>query len=353
MPIEFNMPVPEMLRCMKVKLPLVLADVEGQVLVDNTTHMPEMAKKEDHIDVMVRDLEADPVFVHEDESHWSMSFHKKWPHHCCEKAGRAFVKKVIVHGTLHKQIYYVNQNDQVMHFGEDIPFTKMIELDEPEPVMDVDSVMVQFHNPKVDITWDLVRASRLQQTGVIIVKVKVVEERQIFIAVCPPFEECPKGNLLRDPSFEQWIGDIPVAWGAVNVLRCSANPHSGSFAVRLGANVNAQAAVFQIIRRITPGHSYRLCFWARRDTLLGVTPVCDFIVTASVIYYDAEGNVLANLQHEWDDSSIGVSWTQLCFDAGPPPEEVSYAQVFIAFRPEAGNTACFVVIDDASLVCIR
>lgn len=353
MPIEFNMPVPETLRCMKVKLPLVLADVEAQVEVDNTTHMPELAKKVDHIDVWVQDLEADPVFIHEDESSWSISFSKKWPHHCCEKPGRALVKKVIVHGVLHKQIYYVNQNDQVMHHGEDIPFTKMIELDEPEPVIDVDDVVAQFHKSKVDITWDLVRPSRLQQTGIIVVRVKVVEERQIFIAVCPPMEECPRVNLLRDPSFEQWIGDIPVAWGAINVLRVTDNPHSGSYAARLGANVNAQAAVFQIVRKVTPNHSYRLCFWARRGTLLGVTPTCDFIVTASVVYYDAEGNVLVNLQHEWDDSTIGSAWTQLCFDAGPPPMEVSYAQVFIAFRPEAGNTACFVVIDDASLTCIR
>ena len=77
MPIEYDLPVPDYLRCMKVKLPIVLAETEAQVVVDSVAMVPELAKKVDHIDVMVMGLEADPVFVHEDESHWSMSFRKK------------------------------------------------------------------------------------------------------------------------------------------------------------------------------------------------------------------------------------------------------------------------------------
>ncbi len=353
MPIEYMLPVPDELRCVEVKLPIVLADLEAQTEVDSTLCMPELCKKVDHIDVMVQDLEADPVFVHEHESNWSISFNKKWPHHCCEHGGRAFVKKVIVHGTLHKQIYYVNQNDEVKHVGEDVPFTKMIELDEPEPVIDVDNVWVSFRRARADITWDLVRASRLRQVGVIIIRLKVVEERQVFINVCPRMEKCPRKNLLRDPGFEQWIGDIPVAWGAINVLRVTDNVHGGSYAVRLGSDVTAQSAVFQVVRKIHPDHSYRLCFWARRANLLGVTVNCDFTMTASVIYYDTDGEVLANLQQQWSSTSVGQAWTQFCFDAGPPPEEVSYAQVFIACRPESTGNNCFVVVDDASLMCVK
>lgn len=395
MPIEYDLPMPEKMRCMKVKLPILLAEAEAQVVVDNTAQTPELVKKIDHIDVMVMGLEAEPVFVHENESNWSMSFSKKWPYHCCCKPGRAFVKKIILRGILHKQIYYVNQNDDVRHFGEDVPFSKMISLHEPEPVMDIDDVLVQFPKAKVDITWDLIRGCRLQQTGVIGVRVKILEERNMFIQVCPPQKGCSKENLLRDPGLEQWIGDIPVAWGGINIERYSDSPHGGSYSARLGANTMEQSAIFQIVRKIRHHHmrfdhdhhgdhykhdynyddcdnhhhhgqhhhgdhgyghyerphAYRLCFWAKKDSIDGGSN-CRFTLTANVIYYDEDGDILANLQNQWSSSSVGTAWNQYCFDAGPPPEDVAYAKVFIALRPEVDNNDCFVLVDDASLVCV-
>ncbi|MCQ2559323.1 MAG: DUF3794 domain-containing protein [Clostridia bacterium] len=391
MPIEYDLPVPENLRCLKVKLPILLAEAESQVVVDSVTQTPELTKKIDHIDVMVMGFEADPVFIHQDESHWSLSFNKRWPDYCCHRPGRAFIKKIIVRGVLHKQVYYVNQNDDVKHFGEDIPFTKMLRLREPEPVMDVDNVTVEFRRAKVDITWDLIRGCRLQQVGVIGIRVKVMEERNMYIQVCPPRHGCTRENLLRDPGFEQWVGDLPLGWGGINVGRTSNSVRTGSFGAVLGADPTRQAAIFQQVRRVRhhhfrdwdrpfnsfeddydrPGdshhhrpddwggggghwerpHAYRMCFWGRRSAPEGARN-CNFTLTASVVYYGEDGEILANLQNQWNSSSISTGWNQLCFDAGPPPEEIAYAQVFIAFRPEDPQNPCAVVIDDASLICV-
>ncbi|MCL5058915.1 MAG: DUF3794 domain-containing protein [Actinobacteria bacterium] len=347
---------PQDLRCMRIKVPVVLAEEEAQVVVDTTFCLPELAKKIDHIDVSVQNLEADPVFVHETESTWNMSISKKWPHMAhFMPSGRAFVKKVIVHGTLHKQIFYVNMDDAVKHVGEDIPFTKTIDLAEPEPVMDIDDVEIQFHGSRADVTWDLVRASRLQQTGVIIIRLKVSEQRQIFVAVCP-FEPCPTNrNLLRDPSFEQWIGDTPLLWGATNVFRASGElARTGTFAAGLGLDPTLPAAVFQTTRRINPDFLYRLCFWARKLTPL--PPNCDFTLEAQVTFFDADHNQIDVQSQSWSDDQVPTAYKQFCLDVGPANGDIAYALVRIAMQVPVGTTPpnnCQVIIDDATLLCIR
>lgn len=355
MPIEFMFTEPEIVRCVKIKVPVVIAETgEAQVVVDTTFCLPELAKKIDHIDVSVQDLEADPVFVHESESAWNVSMTKKWPHYFTlgQPSGKAFLKKIIVHGVLHKQIYYVNQDDVVKHVGEDIPFTKTVELAEPEPVVDVDDVEIQFHGKRADINWDLVRASRLQQTAVILIRAKAVEQRQIFVQVCPSPEKCPKGvNILRDPMFEQWIGNTPLLWGATNVFR--ADVGRSGFGAGLGLDPTLPAAVFQTVRRVVPDNMYRLCFWAEKLTVL--PPNCDFTLEAQVQFFDAEGNLIDAQSQSWSDEQIPTSFRQFCLNVGPVREDTAFALVRIALQVPSGVTPannCQVIIDDATFECV-
>ena len=356
MPVEFTFVEPELVRCVKIKVPVVIAEAEeAQVVVSNTFCLPELAKKVDHIDVMVQDLEADPVFVYENENTWNIAMSKDWPHWLTWgfPAGKAFIKKVIVHGVFHKQIYYVNQEDAVRHVGEDIPFTKTIELDEPVPVVDVDDVEIQFGGKRADVTWDLVRASRLQQTGVIEIRIKVVEMRQLFVQVCPSPEKCPKNvNVLRDPGFEHWVGDTPLLWGSTNVFRVDdeANPRGGSFAAGLGATPTLPAAVFQTVRQVAEGNMYRLCFWAMRLPI--IPPACDFTLEAQVSFFNAAGDLVDTQSQSWGDDQVGTAWRQFCLNVGPVAEDVTFALVRIALQvPVNSLNNCRVAIDDASLVC--
>lgn len=353
MPIEYMYTEPDMVRCVKLKVPVVIAETEeAQIIVDTTFCMPELAKKIDHIDIMVQDLEADPVFIHQDESTWNISMSKNWPHFQTwgVHGGRAFLKKIIVHGVLHKQIFFVNKDDQVKHVAEDIPFTKTVELDEPVPVIDVDDVEIQFHGKRADVTWDLVRAGRLRQTGVVLVRIKVVEQRQVFVQVCPSPEKCPKNvNVLRDPGFEQWVGNTPLLWGATNVVRISDPVRSGSFAAGLGEDPNLPAAVFQTVRRVAPDNMYRLCFFALRQQL--TTATCNFTLEAQVQFFNSEGNLIDTQSQSWDASQVGTSFRQFCLNAGPVAEDTSFALVRIAMQVDGGPNQCRVIIDDASFVC--
>ncbi|MFZ5642761.1 MAG: DUF3794 domain-containing protein [Bacillota bacterium] len=358
MPMEMFNVDPNTLRCMQIKVPVVLAEAEAQIVVDTTFCLPELAKKVDHIDVSLRDLEADPVFVHQDESTWNMSISNNWPILNSHQmpAGRAFVRKVIVHGTLHKQIFYVNMEDTVKHVGEDIPFTKTIDLAEPVPVIDVDDVEVQFHGSRADVTWDLVRASRLQQTGVIMIRVKVSEQRQIFVAVCPAVAECPRGNLLLDPSFEQWIGNTPLLWGSTNVFREDVLVRTGSHAAGLGLNTAIPAAVFQTVRKVSPGFHHRLCFYAAKQTP-AAAPNCDFVLEAQVQFFDAQSRLIDTQSQSWDDAQVPTSFKQFCVDVDPVGPEASFALVRIAMQPQApppggAPNNCWVIVDDASFECI-
>lgn len=355
MAIEMVFTEPEDVLCVKIKVPVVLAEDEVQVVVDNVTCLPELAKKVDHITTELRDLEARPVFVHEPAGKWADKIEEDhwdyWGHY---PVGHVTVaKKIIVTGTLHKQIFYVNKDDQVKHFQEDIPFAKEVHLTAPAPVMDEDEVFAQFFGKKVDISWDLVKASRLHQTGVIMIKFKLVEERQIFVQVCPkPVEKkCPRrGNLVKDPSLEVWANaNAPVFWGACNVTRTDVQ-HSGAYAALLGQMPGEMATLFQMVDRgIAGGAQYRLCFFANENIVgIGVT---SFELEAAIIFYDENGVEVGSKRGVFTASQIPDEvYERFCIEATAPKGARS-ALVRFTFTPSMNNTNP-VKIDDILFECV-
>lgn len=361
MPIEFLYAEPETVRCMKIKVPVVLADVEKQIVIDNTTCLPEVVKKIDHIDVRVDDLEADPVFVYGNKM-GNVNIHVRpndeWSHYFTEWKGEpAFLKKFIIHGVLHKQIYYVDRNDNVKHMSEDIPFAKDVEIPDSPRVLEEDEVFAQFRRrPDVDLTFELIRSSRLQQVGVIIVRVKAVEERQIFVQVCPPFDAaCTGRNLLRDPGLNQWdTSTTPTFWTATaNVRRIGDDLARNGYAAELGApNPAVSAALSQFVggTRVRPNQVYRFCVYAREN--LPVGGVSNFNMRTEVTFVDANGETLAVADKSWGSGQIpNDRYTQFCLDTGLAPEGTTGAIVRIMFEPGANNVG-MLKIDDTSLVCV-
>jgi hypothetical protein len=357
MPIQYFYSEPDNVLCVKIKVPVVLAEEEVQVVVDNITTLPELAQKIDHIDARLDEFNARPVFLHENGDRWISvieeegwdRFGWKWSEH-----RQPVVKKVLVDGVLHKQIFYVDKNDHVKHFGEDIPFSKDVTLDVAQPVVDEDDVFVQLHNKKIDMRWDLRRGSRLQQTGVMIFQIKVVEERQIFVQVCPRLDrKCMRGvNLVKDGTFDAWATNTtPVFWGAGNVLRYN----EGAL---LGNIPNEPASLFQFIDRqtprIVPTGQYRLCFDARevpgfREVLGGTA---SFTLTVELLFYDELGNFIAGETESWSTAQIPDNGFQnFCLNA-IAPEEAREALVRFNFEPNALNTSA-VIIDNVKLECLR
>ena len=258
---------------------------------------------------------------------------------------------MLVRGVLHKQIYYVDKNDHVKHVGEDIPFSKDITLADPQPVVNEDDVFVQLHNKKIDMRWELRRGSRLQQTGVLIFSIKVVEERQIFVQVCPRLDrKCVKGvNLLRDGKLEAWATDFtPIYWGASNVARANGG-------AQLGIIPNEAASLFQTVREnLVPSGTYRLCFDATE--VPGVTSIiggtASFTLTAELIFFDRFGNQIEYTAQSYTAAQIpDNTTTRLCINAAAPME-AREVLVRFTFDPNVLNTSS-VIIDNVMLECIR
>ena len=167
--------------------------------------------------------------------------------------------------------------------------------------------------------------------------------------------ECPQVNLLRDPSFEQWIGDTPLLWGSTNVFRVGTElARTGTFAAGLGLDPTLPAAVFQTTRRLMQGFHYRFCFWGRK--LSPLPPNCDFTLEAQVSFFDSNQNPIDTLSQSWSVDQVPNTYRQFCLDISSVQEDVAYALVRIAMQVTPGAQTpnnCQVIIDDASLQCIK
>ncbi|MDD2443640.1 MAG: hypothetical protein PHS52_03975 [Desulfotomaculaceae bacterium] len=333
-------------KCIEIKVPVVLEAVDIESVVDSTLYLPELAIKVDRILVSVRDLKGTPVFVDELKSGDIILVPAG------ELKRDVTVKKVIISGTLHKQIFYVNKNNEVRHTAEDLTFTKMEELKVPKKVDNKGDVFIQFHNIDVDVNWELQRASRLHQTAVIQLTAKVVEDRQIYVQTCPKPRECPPGNRLRDGAIEVWADPYhPAFWGASNVKQTT-KAHSGSFAAELGAlNPTLPASLFQMTNRgIVGGREYRLTFWVRED-VYGAN-VSTFNVTGEVVFFDESGIQVSIGTQSLNCAGIpDEAYSQVQFVTPRTPENATSAMVRFSFIPGSGNTNT-VKIDDVLLECV-
>lgn len=346
-PSQFIFTEPSTVKCLEIKVPVVIEAVDIEQVVDSTYTLPELAMKVDHITASIRDLKGTPVFVDQLSSGDIILVPTASPER------EVWVKKVIVSGIIHKQIFYVNKNNEVRHTSEDVPFSKMQELREMKKVGNRNDVFMQFHNIDVDINWELPRASRLHQTSVIQLTAKVVEDKQIFVQVCPRPRVCPAGNRLRDGGLESWASPYtPVFWGASNVQQTSFT-HSGSYAANIGAvNPLLPGSLFQMVSNgIVGGRQYRLTFWVAENTA-GPGSRSHFTLSAEVVFYDDKGvQVGIGTQTLQSQGIPDNAYTQVQFTTPVTDSNVESAMVRFSFIPTDGNTNT-VKIDDVVLECV-
>ncbi|RYD04229.1 hypothetical protein N752_15405 [Desulforamulus aquiferis] len=203
--------------CQLVKLHLVVGEQVASLTVENVTCPDEQVKKVDHIDVVVRDLEASPVFTSPmaGESIGPMdTVHFYDPTY----TRPSLLRRIVVTGTIHKQVYYVNKHDDVRHMPEDIPFTRTINFTPPIPVLNPNNVEIDFRNVDIDLSADLMGRNKIRQIATVSFLLKVLETRQIWAVICTP-PDPDNGPVLgiEEETFEEWIGDCPAFWDCINV----------------------------------------------------------------------------------------------------------------------------------------
>jgi hypothetical protein len=344
MPVQYYLDEKLPVHCMRIKVPVVVAEADVEVVIDSTLVLPELAKKVDKIIASVRDLKGTPVFVEEKVTGDIAVVHYGDKKKCDDGY---IVKKVVLTGTLHKQIFYVNKNDQVRHTSEDLTFSKLVDLDEPQMVDRRRDVSIDFRNIDIDVNFELQRASRLHQTAVLTLTVKAVEDRQIYVQTCPSPEERP---LLRDRSIESWANEFtPVFWGASNVRQTS-TAHTGSYAAELGyLNTVLPASLFQMVSRgINGGKQYRLSFWVNEN----INNTGNFTLNAEVIFFDENGIQIGVGSQTYASAAIpDNAYSQVQFTTPTTDENVASAMVRFSFIPGADN-ANTVKIDDVRLEAV-
>ncbi|MBA2132873.1 DUF3794 domain-containing protein [Capillibacterium thermochitinicola] len=118
----------------------VIAEAQVQVLVEDTIDLFTPAQKIDEIRANVQDLRCHVI-----------------------------PGKVIFQGILHKQIFFVNEDNVVVHQGVDIPFSGFVDIPEAEPGQFCQlAASVEF------IDFQLLSPTTLRETTVILVNVRLL-----------------------------------------------------------------------------------------------------------------------------------------------------------------------------------
>lgn len=130
-------------------LPRVVGEGVKQELVENLLTLSEPALKVDEIRGEIRDLETEVI-----------------------------PDKVIVQGVIHKQIFFVDLENNARHQAEDVPFSLFLDLPGVVPGVDL-----QVH-PRIEgIFFELVSSTELRQKVVVEVFVKATEAIQERVAI--------------------------------------------------------------------------------------------------------------------------------------------------------------------------
>ena len=118
----------------------VIAEAQVQVLVEDTIDLFTPAQKIDEIRAFVQNLRCHVI-----------------------------PGKVIFQGILHKQIFFVNEDNVVVHQGVDIPFSGFVDIPEAEPGQFCQAAAsVEF------IDFELLSPTALRETTVILVNIQLL-----------------------------------------------------------------------------------------------------------------------------------------------------------------------------------
>lgn len=119
----------------------VIAEAQVQVLVEDTIDLFTPAQKIDEIRAVVQNLRCHVI-----------------------------PGKVVFQGILHKQIFFVNEDNIVVHQGVDIPFSGFVDIPEAAPGQFCQlAAFVEF------IDFELLNPTQLRETTVILVNVQLLE----------------------------------------------------------------------------------------------------------------------------------------------------------------------------------
>lgn len=143
-----------------LKVPEVIGENTRQILLENVVQLPAIAIKIKEIEASVRDIRCTVI-----------------------------PDKVVIQGIVHKQIYFVDEDNVERHFGEDVPFSTFIDVPGAEPGMDCDiTPVIEFVKPELTPPSNM-----LTQKVVIELFAKVTQTIQMSVPIVSPTPYGPYG----------------------------------------------------------------------------------------------------------------------------------------------------------------
>jgi len=136
-----------------LKLDTVIGENTNQILVENLFTLPILTIKIREIVAIIQDLTTEVIN-----------------------------DKVVIQGILHKQIFFIGEDNLEHHQAEDIPFSTFVDIVGTTPGMNVRV------DPKIEtILFELENSTTLRQKVVIEFFVKVTETQQLSIQIVSPY----------------------------------------------------------------------------------------------------------------------------------------------------------------------
>ncbi|MCL6591785.1 MAG: DUF3794 domain-containing protein [Firmicutes bacterium] len=136
-----------------LKLDTVVGENTNQILVENVFTLPIPAVKIREIIASIKDLATEVIN-----------------------------DKVVIQGILHKQIFFIGEDNLEHHRAEDIPFSAFVDIAGTMPGMNVRV------DPKIEtILFELENSATLRQKVVIEFFVKVTETQQLSVQIVSPY----------------------------------------------------------------------------------------------------------------------------------------------------------------------
>lgn len=129
----------------------VIAEAQVQVLIDDTIDLFTPAEKIDEIRAVVQNLRCHII-----------------------------PEKVIFQGVLHKQIFFVDEENTVVHQGVDIPFSGFVDLPPAQP-----GQCCQLIPAIAFVDFELISPTRLREVAVIDLLVRLLDAPLPETVFCP------------------------------------------------------------------------------------------------------------------------------------------------------------------------
>lgn len=158
--------------CVDVNIPVVIGEKTVQTLVQNVVTIECGSIKIDHVEASIKEIDFDILDG-----------------------------KVIFHGILHKQIFYVSKDNYVRHQAEDVQFSGFAEVPGAKPDMNVEITAV-IRGP---VRFELLSRGRLEQHVIIDVTIRVTKTKEFSI----PLLGCITGTVASNGTAQ------PLAFVAV------------------------------------------------------------------------------------------------------------------------------------------